>query len=302
VAAQVRIAPGERVELELELAEGAYRLRGPQLAWSLDFRVQPSASAVRWDFPLAHGPGPGLARVLQAGRQILTLTNDGAQELLVRVERTASREDAVTAAAAASLALFRELFPAEVLAPGQLARVANVTLLVTDLHPARDLNGVWDDAKAFERIQEHCLLLKKRIAREGGALVKTLGEGVLAVVPDPVTAVQVGLDLQSALAEVDPASRLGLRLAIHRGPAMAATLNDHLDYYGATVRGVSQLLTLAEGSEMILSQAVAADLQVAALLRSRAIEGEVRETDQPGWPSGLTPCLVVKGAAPPLRS
>ena len=42
--------------------------------------------------------------------QVLTLANDYEHEVLVRVERTASREDAVTAAAASSLALFRELF------------------------------------------------------------------------------------------------------------------------------------------------------------------------------------------------
>src|SRR5262249_20264685 len=31
VAAQMRVAPGERLDLELALPEGAYRLRGPQL-------------------------------------------------------------------------------------------------------------------------------------------------------------------------------------------------------------------------------------------------------------------------------
>src|SRR5207302_10107944 len=31
VVAQVRVAPGERMQLDLELPEGAYRMRGPQL-------------------------------------------------------------------------------------------------------------------------------------------------------------------------------------------------------------------------------------------------------------------------------
>ena len=38
VAVQVRIAPGERMELELTLPEGAYRLRGPQMPHHFDFR------------------------------------------------------------------------------------------------------------------------------------------------------------------------------------------------------------------------------------------------------------------------
>ena len=40
VLAQVRVAPGERIELDFELPAGSYRLRGPQLPWSVDFQVQ----------------------------------------------------------------------------------------------------------------------------------------------------------------------------------------------------------------------------------------------------------------------
>ena len=43
VVAQMRVAAGERIELELELPAGSYRLRGPQLPWTCDFLVQKSA-------------------------------------------------------------------------------------------------------------------------------------------------------------------------------------------------------------------------------------------------------------------
>ena len=67
-----------------------------------------------------------LPRVLRSGRQLLALTNDYPQELVARLERAAPREDALTAARASTLALFRELFPGEILSPGQLVSVANV--------------------------------------------------------------------------------------------------------------------------------------------------------------------------------
>src|SRR5207244_3510893 len=101
----------ERIELDLALSEGAYRLRGPQLPFTLDFRVQPAAPAKRWELNLARGPDPELPRVLRSGRQLLALTNDYPQELVARLERAAPREDALTAARASTLALFRELFP-----------------------------------------------------------------------------------------------------------------------------------------------------------------------------------------------
>ena len=59
VLAQIRVAPLERIELELELAAGNYRVRGPQLPWSLDFRVQSTATIRRWDIDLAAAPTSG---------------------------------------------------------------------------------------------------------------------------------------------------------------------------------------------------------------------------------------------------
>src|SRR5262249_22723482 len=52
VAAQVRLAAGERLALELALPEGAYRLGGPQLGFAVTFRVQPGAPAGRWEVSL----------------------------------------------------------------------------------------------------------------------------------------------------------------------------------------------------------------------------------------------------------
>src|SRR5262249_22969898 len=153
---------------------------------NFDFRVQPTATAKRWELNLARGPDPELQRVLKTGRQLLALTNDCPQELVARIERMAARDDALTAARASALALFRELFPGEVLSPGQLVSVANVALLATDLERAGSLYQELGDARAFALIHEHFRLLDERIRQEGGALVKTVGEGLLASFSDPV--------------------------------------------------------------------------------------------------------------------
>jgi serine/threonine protein kinase/class 3 adenylate cyclase len=284
VVAQVRVGAGERVELDLALSEGAYRLRGPQLPYVLDFRVDPSAPLARWDLDLARGLPPDWPRALRAGRQVLALANESGEELLARLERAAPRADALTAARASTLALFRELFPGEVLAPGQLVSVATVTLLVTDLDRAGELYEGLGDARAFTLLHEHFRLLDQRIRRHGGAVVKTVGEGVLAAFSEPMGAVQAALGMQALLAQSADLGGLRLRVGVHRGPAMAATFNDQLDYYGATVRQASRLPGLARGGEVILTQAVAGDPQVAALLAARGLEGELLEADLPGAP------------------
>jgi serine/threonine protein kinase/class 3 adenylate cyclase len=281
VVAQTRVGPGERVELDLALDEGAYRLRGPQLPFTLDFRVRPGATAWRWDLGLAHAP-PELPRQLRPGGQLFALNNDGAVELVVRVERTAARGDALTAARASSLALFRELFPDEVLSPGRLVSVATVALLVTDLDGAGALYRDLGDAPAFALIHEHFCLLRDVVRSEGGALVKTVGEGIVAAFNDSLPAVRAALEMPGALAANEATRGLRLRAGVHRGPAQAATLNDQLDYFGSTVRQAAALPALARPGEVVLTPAAAGDPAVAALLRERGLSGMLFEADLPG--------------------
>jgi serine/threonine protein kinase/class 3 adenylate cyclase len=275
VVAQVRVAAGERLELDLTLPEGAYRVRGPQLPFTLDCRTQPAAPTSELELRLAHGPDADTPRLLRTERQRFVLTNDHDTELVVRVERLASRADALTAARASALALFRELFPDEVLSPGQLVSVSTITLLVTALEGAGQLYAKLGDARAFSVIHEHFRLLDERIRREGGALVKTVGEGLLAVFREPVAAVRTAVDLPALLAQHETTRGLRLRLGVHQGPAMAATINDQLDYFGATVNRAAQLLPQAGGGDLLLTPSVAGDSQVAALLQNRGLECEV---------------------------
>jgi class 3 adenylate cyclase len=231
--------------------------------------------------------------MLRTGRQLLALTNDFSQELVARLERTAPRDDALTAARASALALFRELFPGEILSPGQLVSVTNVVLLATDLEQAGNLYQERDDVRAFALIHEHFRLLEERIRREGGALVKTVGEGLLAAFNDPVAALRAGLELQTILA-AQPATRsLRLRVGVHRGPTMAATLNDRLDYFGTTVKAAVAAVQFARGGELVLTPAVAADPQVNALLAVRKLRCEILAANLPGETSGLLHRLVV---------
>ena len=90
---------------------------------------------------------------------------------------------------------------------------------------------------------------------------------------DPVAAVETALDLQAVLAAGETTRSLRIRAAVHRGPAMAATLNDHLDYFGATVREAMLLPALSHGGEVALTATVAGDPRVAALLQGQHEKG-----------------------------
>jgi serine/threonine protein kinase/class 3 adenylate cyclase len=286
VFAQIRVAAGERIELNVDLPEGPYRLRGPQLPWSADFQVQKAATVRRFNVELASGPAPDNIAALAAGGQVLMVNNNSMRELVLRVERIAARSDALTAARAATLALFRELFPSELLAPGQLATVSTVTLLLTafDQSAADALYHELGDARAFSAIHEQLEKHGDAIRQGGGAVVKTTGDGLLASFTDVTAAVRVALALPAQSDANEQVRRLGLRSGLHRGAALAATMNDHLDYFGTTSRDVHGLLRLARNDELILSQAVAGDPEVGAFLSGHRIPTEVVPSDLAGHP------------------
>jgi eukaryotic-like serine/threonine-protein kinase len=284
VLAQVRVAAGERIELALELTAGSYRIRGPQLPWSADFQVQPRASTRLWDIDLATGPAPDDPRTLRAGHQVLTLASKHDREILVRIERMAVRNDALTASRAASMGLFRQLFPGEVLSPGQLATISTVTLMTAQLDPAQAdaLYQELGDSRAFNVIHELFRLLDEAVREAGGAVVKTLGEGLLAAFENPASAVGLGLRLEGFLGKSELTRSLRLRVGIHRGRALAANINDHLDYFGTTARQVLKLSSHVQGGELALAPSVAADPEVAALFKARGIEPEIDTAEDLG--------------------
>jgi class 3 adenylate cyclase len=287
VAAQLRLASGETMELELALTQGTYLLRSPQLTGGQEFRVEPSVGRTRWDAVVGAVEEPPC---LRTGRQVLVLTNAHERELLVRVERTAGRADALTAARASALAQFRELFPGEVLAPGQLVSVEAVTLLVTDLSGASNLERADNllaklgDAGAFGVLHRYLRIVDRCVRAEGGAVIKTLPEGVVAVFPDSPAALRAALAIPGHLAGGPVAGRL--RVGIHRGAALSTAIDDRLDYFGATVSQATTLPGLAQAGQAVLTGAVSADSEVAALLRRGGMELRVLEARLPGTLGG----------------
>jgi class 3 adenylate cyclase len=190
----------------------------------------------------------------------------------------------LSAAKASTLALFRELFPSERLAPGQLVSIATLTFLATDLDLPMSLYESLGDARAFALIHEHFQILGDAVREGRGAIVKTIGEGVLAAFSEPVGAVRVGLELQDRLRGGKNTRDLRVRVGLHHGPAMATTLDDRLDYFGATVDQTLRLAHAARGGDVVISRSLAGNVSVAEVLRSCHGSNEVIEIGVAGQP------------------
>ncbi|MBL8810752.1 MAG: protein kinase [Planctomycetaceae bacterium] len=275
VVAQIRLAPGERFDLPVALTEGTYRLRGPQLPFVIDLVVSAGRGASRAEFSMLRPPVPGTVPVFRAGQQVLVLHNTTGQDLQIRLERTAGRSQALTAAAASAMPLFRELFPNDVLAPGQIVSITSVTLLMAELCTAESLYASIGDGPAFGKIRTKLLEIEEGVRSNGGAVVKIVGEGVLAVFQSTPAAVQAAVTLMKKM----DLNELPLRTAIDHGPAMVTTLNDRLDYFGATVARTRRLLEFAGSGELLIPSRVAIDEELQNILHKSDAQSSLRVLD-----------------------
>jgi class 3 adenylate cyclase len=109
--------------------------------------------------------------------------DDTGDEQLFIFERMAWGDNAATAAEVTALQLFRDLFSSEALRPGDQINVGQMTILFTDLRGSTRLYREIGDSVAFGTVMNHFDLLRAEIAREGGSIVKTLGDAVMAAFP-----------------------------------------------------------------------------------------------------------------------
>jgi class 3 adenylate cyclase len=261
VVAQQRLAPGERRVLELPLEPGAYRIRT---------RGTPGGDT----FTVADGEQ----------RAKVELLNDTDEERLQVVERTAWSDQAATAADVTALQAFRDLFASEALRPGEELGVGSLTVVFTDLQGSTRLYRDIGDAPAYGSVVGHFDVLRAAIADEGGALVKTIGDAVMAVFRRPVASLRAVLAAQARLARPPEDQRpLWLKAGIHTGPCIAVTLNDRLDYFGSTVNAAARIVTLSSGRDVVVSGAVRDDPEVSELLAAGALFEERIDADLRGF-------------------
>ena len=98
-----------------------------------------------------------------------------------------------------SLQVFRDLFASEVIRPGEEISIGSITFMFTDLRDSTRLYRKIGDAPAFGRVREHFEMLEQSIASEGGAIVKTMGDSVMATFRDPVAALRAVWNAQTQI-------------------------------------------------------------------------------------------------------
>jgi adenylate cyclase len=286
IAVQQQVPAGASRAVDGQLEPGRYRVRAAGHAGAQLFRVdQQGSEQIELVCDSAGWPN---AEPLVRSDARLQLRNATEREALIIIERVAWSDQALTAAEVIALQEFRDLFAAEALRPGEAINVGSMAILFTDLRDSTRMYRLIGDAPAFGRVMDHFEILRQAMHEEEGALVKTIGDAVMAVFRRPAGAIRTVLRARELLATLPDGVRPpNLKAGIHFGPCIAVTLNDRLDYFGSTVNIAARLGGLSAGGEIIISDAVANDPEVRSLLNEPRVKPEPFEANVKGYDETL---------------
>ncbi|WP_307827969.1 adenylate/guanylate cyclase domain-containing protein [Nocardioides sp. SYSU D00038] len=148
-----------------------------------------------------------------------------------------------------------------------------VAILFSDIESSTALNEEVGDQAWVRLLRKHDEVVRARVERHGGHVVKTQGDGFMVAFSEPGEAVRCAVDVQRAF---DRRRRRGrrsllLRIGVHHGDVV----HRDNDIFGRNVAHAARVAALAEGGQVLVSRAVAealADQDDVVLGEERLVE------------------------------
>lgn len=263
--------------MAMPTAPGAYRLfaRGGASA-SISLTPSSSAQSSGTSSPIALSDEGFQPKELSLAAGSMLILRNGRGEKHVKLEEITFSKTALSAHEISTLAEFRGYFSAELLKPETPLRVSSVALLFSDLVGSTALYSKVGDAAAFRLVDDHFDVLRGPIEAEGGTIVKTMGDAVMAAFTDSHACARAAIEslkaFESFRAKREFGALIGLKLGMHTGTCYVVSANGALDYFGQTVNIAARVQSLANASEVVLSASVYEEIGGARLERMRAGE------------------------------
>lgn len=282
VVAQLRVEPGERIELDLNLIPGDYLLRSTRIPRSQALRVKEAGAPSQIEARVLDFGSSDHTPTVRAGAQRLALTNDDERLHVVRIERSVNRLDCVTAGTVSALQRFRDLFPEQRLSGGSVITSKQTTLLATEITNIDELYERIGDADAYRCVRDYQERLSEVVRRHGGTVVKTSGESTLSAFHRCDDAVRAAFAFSQACpSQGETGCTLGV--GIHRGQTLIASENSQTDFFGSVVRAAIAIAPAARDG-MLMTESVFADPAVVGLLPLEPTSETTTIIDLPGLP------------------
>jgi class 3 adenylate cyclase len=277
----VELPAGEKAFLSLQLPAGFIIVLEPVTHAAQFINVSGEPTQDRQNLTLVYNNlrAPAGEIALRPGPIRLSLENRTAVRALPTVwvvddkflAAVGKRRPFLTAKRLLSNQTFRDIYRTDTLDVDQRLKITSLTFLFTDLKGSTELYERVGDLVAFDLVREHFRTLNEIVAAEGGAVVKTIGDAVMATFLTPDHALSAALRMREAMRKLNEThgrEDLLLKIGIHEGPCLAVNLNERQDYFGQTVNIASRVQGLAQTRSILATAPVIDNPRSANLLGS----------------------------------
>jgi class 3 adenylate cyclase len=298
----VELSPGETARLSLTLPESRIIVFEPKMHSAQYLDVHGQSTRERRNISIVYTNERMLMATVRVnpGPLLLSLENRSNIRVLptiwvigtavYRLLHGSERKRFLTAKRLLSNQTFRDLYRAETLDVRQRLKITSMTFLFTDLKGSTALYERVGDLAAYDLVHAHFDVLAQIVAAQGGAIVKTIGDAVMATFPTPRCAVAAALAMRVAmrkLSEGRTRDDLLLKIGIHEGPCLAVTLNDHQDYFGRTVNVTARVQQLATAQSILATRSVVEDPETSILLQKNKLAPLAKHAELAGISDGM---------------
>jgi class 3 adenylate cyclase len=280
----IELPAGEKAFLSLQLPPGIVIIFDPvtHATQFIEAKGEPTHERQNLSMVIARGLAPNEMLTLRPGALRLSIENHTDRRVLPGLwiagaaldDLLGHRRPFVTGKQLLTNQTFRDIFRTDTLTVDQRLKITSLTFLFTDLKGSTELYERVGDLVAFDLVRAHFRVLQEVVASEAGAVVKTIGDAVMATFPTPDRAVAAALRMREAMDHLN-AERGGqdllLKIGIHEGPCLAVMLNDRQDYFGQTVNIASRVQHLALSQAIFASGSVVTDPNGSAILTNSGV-------------------------------
>ena len=249
---------GEKAQMSLQLPAGFLIVFEPvtHAAHFLDVKGEPTRERQNLAMAFNDVKAPTGTTEMRPGPLRLSLENRTERRVLPAVwiagdalhHLLGQRRPFLTAKRLLTNQTFRDIYRTDTLDLDQRLKITSLTFLFTDLKGSTELYDRVGDLVAFDLVRAHFRVVNEIVAGEAGAVVKTIGDAVMATFPTPDRAVAAALRMREAMRALNAEhgrEDLLLKIGIHEGPCLAVVLNDRQDFFGQTVNIASRVQGLA---------------------------------------------------------
>jgi class 3 adenylate cyclase len=260
VRVQRTLPPGATVALRPTLAAGRYRLRAGAGRVSFLDATAEGDGALRWT------PSTGTQTLRHRVGGEVQLVNDLPAPQTFTLEQAQWSDLALRPGQLLGTPEFRDLFSEAYLGADVRLAVGEQTVLFTDVVGSTAFYAARGDPAAFVEIKRHFDEVFAAVRARRGAVVKTIGDAVMATFGDPVDALRAAADIHRAFPPGRADSPIRVRVSLNTGSCIAVRLNANIDYFGGTVNVAAKVQSLAGAGQVAVCEATYRAPGVAAFL------------------------------------